>query len=216
VSQKAKRPPSPGYAALHGAIVGSIVMAILTIRPEFIFGHEWSRDNLWIVIGIITGGVYGAYIFRGNIVGFTGLAAMLCVLGENTRLPLIALPAVGAGFAFVLQLFLIIGDKFSALPRETNIVHHPGVAIYSDPECEHPVTNAKGIILKTTSADGAGVNYPIFPSTRTHFIKGKRVALDWSRENTWWDAWYRDPDTDEIKLAWNSSSEFVGRHLDEL
>lgn len=103
-----------------------------------------------------------------------------------------------------------------ALPRETNWVHHPGVDIYSDPECTVPITNGKGIILKSASVSGANIFYRIFPSTCTHFVKGKKVAWEWGSENRWSDAWYRDPDTNEAKPAWSSSMEFVGRHLDEV
>ncbi len=32
----------------------------------------------------------------------------------------------------------------------------------------------------------------------------------------WQAAWYRDPDTNEIKSAWSSSAEFVGQDLENL
>jgi hypothetical protein len=103
-----------------------------------------------------------------------------------------------------------------ALPRETNWVHHPGVEIYSDPECRVLIENGKGVILKSASSSGANIFYRIFPTTQTHFQKGKKVAWEWSYDNTWSDAWYKDPETNEIKLAWNSSAEFIGPHLNEL
>ncbi|WP_440905657.1 hypothetical protein ACMZOO_04985 [Catenovulum sp. SX2] len=103
-----------------------------------------------------------------------------------------------------------------ALPKETNWVHYPDVEIYSDPECRALITKGKGVILKSTSSSGANIFYRIFPTTQTHFQKGKKVAWEWSFDNTWSDAWYKDPETSEIKLAWNSSAEFIGRHLDEL
>ncbi|OFC70940.1 hypothetical protein [Alteromonas confluentis] len=103
-----------------------------------------------------------------------------------------------------------------ALPRQTNWVHDPGVLIYSDPECTVPIKNGKGVILKSASFNGEKVFYRVFPTTRTHFEKGRKVTWEWSHENTWSDAWYRDPDSNEIKLAWNGSMEFVGRHLDEV
>lgn len=103
-----------------------------------------------------------------------------------------------------------------ALPRETNWVHHEGVPIYSDPECTNEIKGVKGIILKTSSSSGARTFFRIFPSTRTHFKKGKRVAWEWSFEKKWDDAWYRDPDTNEMERAWNSSAEFIGRNLDDV
>jgi len=106
--------------------------------------------------------------------------------------------------------------SLQALPRETNWVHHPGVPIFSDSECAVPIKDGKGVILKSASSSGAKTFYRIFPTTRTHFEKGKKVAWEWSHENSWSDAWYRDPESNEIKLAWNSSMEFVGRHLDDV
>jgi len=103
-----------------------------------------------------------------------------------------------------------------ALPRETNIVYHPGVKVYSDLDCKNEISNTKGVILETSSPSGAKTFYRIFPTTKTHFQKGRRVAWEWSNEHRWGDAWYKDPDTNEIKLAWNSSMEFVGRNLDEI
>jgi hypothetical protein len=116
----------------------------------------------------------------------------------------------------VIDSGVSILKSLQALPRETNWVHHPSVKIFSDPECTIPINNGKGVILKSESSSGAKVFYRIFPTTRTHFEKGKKVAWEWSNENTWSDAWYKDPETNEIKLAWNSSMEFVGRHLDEI
>ena len=103
-----------------------------------------------------------------------------------------------------------------SLPRETNWVHNAGTPIFSDPNCTNEIVNAKGIILKTKSSSGANTFYRIFPSTRTHFVKGKRVAWEWSFDNVWNAAWYRDPDTGEIKQAWISSAEFIGRNLDDI
>lgn len=103
-----------------------------------------------------------------------------------------------------------------SLPRETNWVHHEGVPVYSDPDCKHEIPNVKGVILRTESPSGARVFYRIFPSTKSHFKKGKRVAWEWSFENTWSDVWYRDPETSEVKPAWSSSAEFIGRNLEDI
>jgi hypothetical protein len=103
-----------------------------------------------------------------------------------------------------------------SLPRENNRVHHEGVPVYSDPHCIHELLNVKGVILQTESPSGAQVSYRIFPSTKSHFKKGERVAWEWSFKNIWPETWYRDPETDEIKPAWTSSAEFIGRHLEDV
>ncbi|HUB51859.1 MAG TPA: hypothetical protein VL986_06925 [Terracidiphilus sp.] len=104
----------------------------------------------------------------------------------------------------------------SALPLETHTVYHPGVDIFSDSSCTKPIPNAKGVILEVTSPGGVMKRMAIFPTTCDHFKKGKKVAWEWSSGKRWDAAWYRDPDTNEIKSAWGASAEFVGRHLDDI
>ena len=103
-----------------------------------------------------------------------------------------------------------------ALPRERNWIHHEGVPVYSDPECLHEIPDVKGVILKTQSSSGTTTTYQIFPSTQTYFREGKRVSWEWNLGRTWSDAWYRDPTSNQIRLAWNSAGEFVGRHYEDL
>lgn len=111
---------------------------------------------------------------------------------------------------------VMIFRTLQALPRETNWVHDPNVTLYSDPECKNEIYGSKGIMLRTTSPSGAQVFYRIFPSTRTHFQKGKRVAWEWSSDKVWNDTWYRDLETNEPTQAWSSAAEFIGRNLDDI
>lgn len=103
-----------------------------------------------------------------------------------------------------------------AFPKEVNVVYHPGVDVFHDPLCQNKMEGVKGVILETESPGGTTKTFRIFPSTQQHFIKGKRVAWEWSFEKSWGEAWYKDPNSKEIKTAWSSSAEFVGRHLDEV
>lgn len=102
-----------------------------------------------------------------------------------------------------------------AFPRETNYVYHPGVEVFRDPDCTVPWPG-KGVILETETPGGTRRFFRIFPTTRTHFRKGERVAWEWDNGNVWKDAWYKNPDTGETELAWNSSMEFIGRHLEDV
>lgn len=111
---------------------------------------------------------------------------------------------------------ITILKALQAIPRETNYVYHPGVDIYHDEECRIPWGTGKGVILETESAGGTRRFFRIFPTLRTHFVKGKRVAWEWNHNTTWTDAWYKDPDSGEIRRAWNGAAEFIGRHLDEI
>ncbi len=113
---------------------------------------------------------------------------------------------------------ITILKSLQALPRQLNIVYKTGVPIYSDPDCQHEITNATGVILESRSNEYAQFCYRIFPTTRSHFEEGRSVAWEWNMNDIWQDAWYRDPlePGGAIKLAWNSSAEFIGRHLDDL
>jgi hypothetical protein len=119
-----------------------------------------------------------------------------------------ALSAVDTGITVLRSL--------NVLPNEVNIVYHPGVDIFSDEKAAQLIPDAKGVILETTSPGGMMKTFRIFPTTRTHYQKGKQVAWDWNLQKIWPAAWYRDPDSDEIKQAWLSSAEFIGQNLDEV
>lgn len=103
-----------------------------------------------------------------------------------------------------------------AIPRETNVVYHPGVDVYADSLGQQVREGVKGVILETESPGGATKTRHILATTRTHFQRGKRVAWEWSDEHRFGESWYRDPDTQEMRHAWTDSLEFVGRHLEDL
>jgi hypothetical protein len=103
-----------------------------------------------------------------------------------------------------------------SIPHEVNVVYHAGVPIYSDPDCHHLVGEARGVMLETTPSDGGAKALRIFPTSRSHFKKGRRVAWEWSEARRFGPAWYQDPDSGDLKQAWDSSIEFVGRHLDDI
>ena len=103
-----------------------------------------------------------------------------------------------------------------AVPRQTYIVYHPGVAVYSDPNCMDKRIGVKGVILETISAGGVKRSFYIYPTTKNYYIKGKRVSWEWNMKDIFRESWYRDPDTNEIKYGWTEAAEFVGRHIDDL
>jgi len=111
---------------------------------------------------------------------------------------------------------LTILRSLLSLPRETNIVLDPKVDIFHDQECKNMISDAKGILLKTSSPGRSKTSLRIFPSTKTHFEKGKSVAWEWDLSKQWGEAWFNNPKTGKVELAWSSSGEFIGRHLDEV
>jgi hypothetical protein len=115
-----------------------------------------------------------------------------------------------------LDTGMTILRALNVLPNEVNVVHHPGVEIFFDAAATKPIPDAKGVILETTSPGGVMKMFRIFPTTRTHFQKGKQVAWEWSMQKVWPAAWYRDADTGTITQAWVSSAEFIARHLDDI
>ncbi len=111
---------------------------------------------------------------------------------------------------------LIILRAIATAPRERNVVYHPGVLLYADDRGTQEITDGRGVILETTSAGGAMKSLRIFPTTRTHFQRGREVAWEWSNQKSWGAAWYRHADTGDVEHAWDEALEFVGRHLDEI
>ena len=111
---------------------------------------------------------------------------------------------------------VIILNAIRALPRELNVVYHPGVEVFEDPLCKNALPNVRGVILETGTPGGTRKFFRIFPTTQKHFRKGQRDAWEWNNQSVWGAAWYKDPDSGEVKEAWSSSMEFVGRNLKEV
>jgi hypothetical protein len=103
-----------------------------------------------------------------------------------------------------------------SIPAMENIVYRTAIPLFADPGATQSIKDATGIMLQGTSPGGITKTLSIYPTTRSHFQIGKRVAWEWSLDKVWGKAWYRDPDTGEIKEAWHSAGEFVGRHLDDV
>jgi hypothetical protein len=102
-----------------------------------------------------------------------------------------------------------------SIPLEVHKVHHSGVDLYSDSEGKNVMVGVKGVILETTSPGAATKRHAVFPTTRDHFRRGKRVAWEWNGRNKYGPSWFRDPDTGEIKQAFHESTEFIGRNLND-
>ena len=107
---------------------------------------------------------------------------------------------------------LSLFDALAAIPIERNIVAYPGVDIFSDQNATQRL-EGKGLLIETTH--NGEKTFRIFPTTKTHYIRGMRLTWEWNMGHVWSNAWYRDPETGELKEAWTSSAEFVGRDLDK-
>ena len=111
---------------------------------------------------------------------------------------------------------LVILKAVKAIPHESHTVHQENLDVYSDSECRQLREDCKGVLLQSLSAGGAITEYRVFPTTRVQYRKGMRVSWEWNLDHEWGNTWYRDPESNEIKLAWSSSLEFAGRDLDRL
>jgi len=101
-----------------------------------------------------------------------------------------------------------------AIPRERHIVAKTDVPLYETADAKTPLHDAYGLILDFISPGVAQVTSHIYPATGLYEV-GKEVSWEWGGRQ-YPETWYRDPESGEIKLAWNGSLEFRGRHLDEV
>jgi len=118
------------------------------------------------------------------------------------------LRAIDSGLAILRAL--------QAMPREMSIVYEPNVPVFSDECLTLPIENVHGVLLETHSPGGVSTSFRIYPTSQTHFKKGKQVSWEWNMSLIVGPAWYRDQADGKTKQAWVSSAEFIGRHLDEL
>lgn len=112
----------------------------------------------------------------------------------------------------ILDIGLTLLRLLKAIPHEINIVFHPGVTIFTDPDCKNPMKGVLGLILQTQSAGGINKYKRIFPTTRI-YESGMIVSWEWNLSSVWNEAWYIDPETLEKKYAWSQSGEFIGRDI---
>lgn len=111
---------------------------------------------------------------------------------------------------------LTILQAIKAIPHEIHSVYHPGVEVYSDSEGKNLREGVKGVVLETTGPEGLSRRLQVFPTTRTHFQKGKKVAWEWNSSRVFDESWYKHPDTGKVTYGWSASMEFVGRHLEDI
>lgn len=96
------------------------------------------------------------------------------------------------------------------------VVYQTKVPLYSDPECKNLRAGVFGIILETRQKPiNVLAGYSIHPTTCTHFKHGMHVIRQYSRNSSYGESWYRDPDTNEVRYAWTESAELLGRSLDD-
>ncbi|MBI2521542.1 MAG: hypothetical protein HYV97_14085 [Bdellovibrio sp.] len=116
----------------------------------------------------------------------------------------------------IIDMGITILRAVYSIPCEKHEVFETNIDLFSDKDLKSPVSLGKGLILKSTTASGVGFRIAIYPTTRTHFVKGRQVAWEWSFGNKWAKTWYYDKELKGPKVAWDSSAEFIGRHIQDL
>lgn len=89
------------------------------------------------------------------------------------------------------------------------------VTIYSDVGATIEMPGVKGIRLNSVHPDKLLPEIRIYPTRKDWFTPGGLVSWEWDLSHVWGKAWFRDPDDGQIKEAWHSAGEFVGRMLEE-
>jgi hypothetical protein len=103
-----------------------------------------------------------------------------------------------------------------AIPRATYVVAHPGAPVYVDSAGTTEDSSVRAVILEEQSPGRVQTTTRAYPTTRSHFVTGKRVAWEWNPARTFEKRWYRDPKSGQVTYGWTESVEFVGRLLDDL
>jgi hypothetical protein len=105
----------------------------------------------------------------------------------------------------------IVLNVLRTIPEIVHRVYQPGVDLYSDPEGKVKLAGLQGIIIESSFPRNKLKR--ILP-TRGDYRKGSRVT--WKLNTLRTDAaWYRDPDSNELKKAWDSNFEFIGQPIVE-
>jgi hypothetical protein len=87
------------------------------------------------------------------------------------------LRAIDSGFTLLKAI--------DSIPVEKHVVFNPGVAVYSDAQCQHAIPDVKGLILEATSLGGTTKSYQIFPTTRSNYRVGEQLTWEWSFERSY-------------------------------
>jgi hypothetical protein len=115
----------------------------------------------------------------------------------------------------VLEMGLLLLDTVRSLHDVTHRVYKAGVDLFADRECRSLMADVKGVIIEKVGPRGNRIEARVLPTSNPeYYAEGNRVSWAWDVSKLWPTAYYVDPDTGEKRMAWESSSEFSGKHLD--
>ncbi len=114
----------------------------------------------------------------------------------------------------LVDMGISILQAIKAIPREINIVAQAEVDIFMDKDLQKKFSE-KAVLLETTDTRGKKF-FRIYPTTKKWYRPGMQVSWEWNDKARWGDAWYRVPKTGDVKEAWQSALEFVGRNIEDI
>ncbi len=104
------------------------------------------------------------------------------------------------------------------VPRPSYVVKKANVPLYSDKDCQVLRKDVYGVMLETFDALGNSHGLRVFPTIR-EYVDGQSVGWEWSddfKKHSWDDTWYKELQTGQCTQAFNSSTAFMGRDLNEV
>jgi hypothetical protein len=101
-----------------------------------------------------------------------------------------------------------------SIHRDYVRVRHSDVVLFRDQSLTSP-HDRRGVMVVQVDEAGTVQEPQVFPRS-TEFHDGRFVTWSWDMERVSQDeAWYRDPDTGRVKMAWGAAATFAGREYPE-
>jgi hypothetical protein len=104
-------------------------------------------------------------------------------------------------------------DNMLPTPKPT-LVYAADLRLFQDEACTIHLAGVRGVLLVTFGSGAMIESTKVCPTTKSDYHEGEFVSCEMNEGKHWSSrTWYRDPFSGNAKVAFESSSEFVGRPL---
>jgi hypothetical protein len=104
-------------------------------------------------------------------------------------------------------------DNMLPTPKPT-LLYAADLRLFQDEACTIHLAGVRGVLLVTFGPGAMIESIQVYPTTKPDYCEGEFVSCEMNEEKRWSSrTWYRDPFSGNAKVAFESSSEFVGRPL---
>ncbi len=93
-----------------------------------------------------------------------------------------------------------------------HVVLRSNVPLFLDEQLLRPLEGATGVLLESQEGDPVG-HVRIFPTTKTAYRERMEVSWEWNMSRVFPGCWYREELGGEVRKAFDSAAEFVGRDV---